>query len=193
MNDSEIFKADSDAKPNIEVEVAENDIEPVSDKPVKKERKKRVLSDERKAVLREQLKKGRQTSMLNRQKKSLANKLSKKEANDANDAILAESLLKRSKKDTPPAQLPSEPKPAKVAVPKQPEKSKESIELEMLKKEFADFKINFSGKSSSLDQTQSDVSEKEQPKPEIKIFTQPAAPPAQPKIAMMRRKRGTFN
>ena len=95
MNDAEIFKADSDAKPNIEVEVAENDIEPDSDKPVKKERKKRVLSDERKAVLREQLKKGRETSMLNRQKKSLANKLSKKEANDANDAILAESLLKR--------------------------------------------------------------------------------------------------
>ena len=187
MSDSEIFK---DEPKKIEIEVKEVTPEQVSE-PVKKERKKRVLSDEHKERLREQLKRGRQTSMANRQKKGLAKKLAKKEENDAQDAILAESLLKRSKKDTP-TQAPSEPKSVKVAVPKQMEKSKESIELELLKKEFADFKINFSGKSPSLDHTQNDVIEKEQPKLEIKTFTLPP-PPAQPKIAMMRRKRGTFN
>ena len=179
MSDSELFKSEPK---KIEIEVTEVTPEAVSKPPAKKEKVKRVLSDERKAALREQLKKGRETSMANRQKKGLAKKLAKKEETDAQDMILAESLLKRSKKDAPPSQTPPEPKAVKT-VPKQVEKVSEGpSEIELLKQELAEMKKHMNKKV-----------ERSKTPPAPKPAPAPVAPPAQPKIAKMRRKKGVFN
>ena len=162
MSDNEVFKEE---QPNIEI-----DLEETAPKPAKK---KRVMTEEQKSRLKEQLKKGRETSMANRQKTALAKRLSNKEKEEEKDAILAESLLKRSKKSAPPDLTPPKPTPAKVAEPKQEEKIKaDTTELDALKKELAELKAKNKPKA-------------EAPKPET-----PKTPAPVRRVVAMKKKKG---
>jgi len=164
MSDSEVFKEE---QPNIEI-----DLEETAPKPAKK---KRVMTEEQKSRLKEQLKKGRETSMANRQKTALAKRLSNKEKEEEKDAILAESLLKRSKKSAPPDLTPPKPTPAKVAEPKQEEKIKaDTTELDALKKELAELKAHNKPKAVA-----------EAPKPET-----PKTPAPVRRVVAMKKKKG---
>jgi len=165
MSDSEVFKEE---QPNIEI-----DVEEPAPKPAKK---KRVMTDEQKARLKEQLKKGRETSMANRMKTALAKRLANKEKEEEKDAILAESLLKRSKKTAPPVQTPPKPTPAKVAEPIKEEKnSVDTSELDSFKKELAELKAKNKPKA-------------EAPKPET-----PKTPaPVRRVVAMKKKKNNVF-
>jgi len=171
MSDSELFQTE---EPKIEIEVVETTPEPV----VKVKKARKPVSEETKARLKEQLKKGRETSMLNRQKKGLAKRLAKKEENETNDAILAESLLKRSKNNVPLDQTPPKPIQVIVAEPIKKAKVEEGpSELEMLKSELALLKKNMN----------SNVERKAEP------IQEPIHIPVPVKIsATMRRKRSVF-
>lgn len=189
--------SDTEESSNVVFNVEDETPEPAPEPVTKKERRKRPpLSEERKAQLREQLKRGRETSMANRQKKGLAKRLAKKEEQEKQDEILAESLLKRAGKSVPAVTpAPPKPKPAKEQKPKEVEVISGPSELELLKKEFAEFKLNFAKQPSPIpdpDKTQNDVMEKEQPAPKLEHTWTPAPVETQIKIAPMRKKRGGF-
>lgn len=170
MSDSELFQTE---EPKIEIEVVETTPEPV----VKVKKARKPVSEETKARLKEQLKKGRETSMLNRQKKGLAKRLAKKEENETNDAILAESLLKRSKNNVPLDQTPPKPIPAVAEPIKEAKVDEGPSELDMLKSELALLKKNMN----------SNVERKAEP------IQEPIHIPVPVKIsATMRRKRSVF-
>lgn len=200
--------SDTEEPSNVVFNVEDETPEPAPEPVIKKERRKRPpLSEERKAQLREQLKRGRETSMANRQKKGLAKRLAKKDEQEKQDEILAESLLKRAGKSVPSVTpAPPKPKPAKVQKAKEVEVISGPNELELLKKEFAEFKLTFAKQPSPIpdpDKTQNDVMEKEQPIKGIPLTTQvphpklehtwtPAPIETQIKVAPMRKKRGGF-
>jgi hypothetical protein len=189
--------SNTDEPSNVVFKVEDETPEPAPEPVTKKEKRKRPpLSEERKAQLREQLKRGRETSMANRQKKGLAKRLARKDEQDKQDEILAESLLKRAGKEvSPAASTPPKPKPAKEQRPKEAEVASGPTELELLKKEFAEFKLTFANQSkpvANLDKTQNDMIEKEQPAPKLESTWTPAPVETQIKVAPMRKKRGGF-
>ena len=142
------------------------------------------MTEEAKEKLREQLKKGRETSMINRQKSALAKRLSKKDAEDEKDAILAESILKRSKKTAPTNNPPPKQEEAKVAEPKHEAKvSADTSELDALKKELADLKNMFISKPPKAPEPKEDP----KPTPVPKAHPKPMPFPVK-RVAAMRKR-----